>query len=218
MPLQIDARHLHLHHPLPSQAALLTSSSAPHPAFCPPWCLELSSPCVGPWVLRWTCLLSTSVSPFTSPFAFTSSSSLHWYPLRSTSSLNSMILSSIRSITSTFSLIASALSQSPSSANGCSSWFDEWRCATELRSSAAFKCRLERGSSWMASAKRCGWIGVELDVMTVAYGRYIILDEKRANAERWDSIIICTYVMSHGVLCNTMIQYTLSVTIDLAYR
>lgn len=146
---------------------LLLSSSSPN---LPPWSPLLSGPSTAPWgVLRWTCLLLASLSPFASPFAFLGSSSLHGYPLRSTSTFNSTILFSIRSITSIFSLIASAQSWSPSSANSCNCWFDEWRCAIELRSSAALKCRLERGRSWMASAKRCGWIGVELDDMTVDY-------------------------------------------------
>lgn len=79
----------------------------------------------------------------------------------------------MRSITSSFSLIASAQSLSASSpsvkSRSCS--LEERRCAIEFRSSAAEEWRLPRGRSLITEENRAGEIGdADDDMVIVGYG------------------------------------------------
>ena len=75
----------------------------------------------------------------------------------------------MRSITSSFSLIASAqsLSASSPSVKGRSCSLEERRCAIEFRSSAAEEWRLPRGRSLIAEENRTGEMGDADDDMVI---------------------------------------------------
>ena len=131
------------------------------------------------WVVRDAPPTSSTLGyPFDSTFSGPGSSSPHLKPLPSTSCFNNETRSSILRMTSRFSQIASAQSESPSSAKSCNCWFEDTRCTIELRISVALRCRFARGSTLMASAKRWGGMGRAVEDI----GEALQTNLKHANA------------------------------------